>query len=148
VDVEAELHVQRADREPLDVVLVVPAAADEAPYHAERQEQADAEREDPVNRPLAGRALAEEQRQGARQERQQRDDVGVMDEPVRPGDRGRPPPLRQQRAYHLRRSTSSTLIVARLRNSKITIASPMPTSAAATAITNNANTWPVMSCSW
>ncbi len=39
------------------------------------------------------------------------------------------------------------MIEARFRNSRITIASPMPTSAAATAITNSAKIWPPTSCS-
>src|SRR6185312_7171786 len=153
VDEVPELDLERPDREPGDVVLVVRAVVGDPPQHAERQHEPGRQREDPVHRPLARGPLAEEQREHAGREAQQRDQERVLDEPVRRalGDRGGglAPLLREDldEAYHLSRSASSTLIEARLRNRRITSASPIPTSAAATAITNSAKIWPETSWS-
>src|SRR4029077_229958 len=112
--------------------------------HAEGHHDAPPHRRDSVHRPAAGRPLAEEQRERRRDERQEGDQPRVLHEPTSAARAGGNP-LRSEQPYHLSRSTSSTLIVARFRKSRMTIASPMPTSAAATAITNNAKTSPVTS---
>src|SRR5687768_3706999 len=132
--------MERPDGEPLDARRgVCPSPADEVPEHGERHHEPGAERRDPVDGPLSRRALPEEQGQRSRHEREQGDDPGVLDRScgAGPGDRSE-----ALRCYHLRRFTSSTLIEARFRNSRITIARPIPTSAAATAITKSAKIWP------
>ena len=83
VDQDAQLQMQRTDLEPRDRVLVRRAALDEVPQDAERHHHRRTHREDAVDGSPAGRALAEEQREHRRDERQQRDDPRVRHEPVR-----------------------------------------------------------------
>ena len=99
----------------------------------------------PYTGPLPGVRLPKNRVSSADDERQQRRRAR------RTAAAGSPPGatcLGLGEGYHLRRFTSSTLIVSRLRKIRITIARPIPTSAAATAITNSAKIWPVTSCSY
>jgi hypothetical protein len=109
-----ELHVERADLEPVDGPLVRGTAMlNELPEHPERQDEPRCHRRDPVHRSLAGRPPADEQRERGGDERQENDEPHVLHEPVRSG--GGLLGLEQDGGYHLRRFTSSRLIVSRFR---------------------------------
>src|SRR5918999_1264466 len=138
IHVLAHFQLERPDREPVGVRFLRTSPGDEVPEHGERHHEPGCERGDPIDRALPGRPLPEEQRQRGADEWEQGDHPCVLDR-SRGGAGGRKSGLGR---YHLRRLTSSTLIDARLRNSRITIARPIPTSAAATAITKSAKIWP------
>src|SRR5262249_48023535 len=76
------------------------------------------------------------------QDQRRRDEWQEHDDPGVPGEPGADD---RRLGYHLRRFTSSTLMVSRLRKIRMTIARPIPTSAAATAMMNSPNTCPVRS---
>ena len=137
---DADLQMERADLEPRDRALVRAVSLHEVPQDADRHHERGPHHRDAVDGALARCALAEEERHHRRDEGQDRDHPGVLHERA-DGARAHGDGLR----YHLRRFTSSTLMDSRLRNSRITMASPIPTSAAATAITNSAKTCPVTS---
>ncbi len=114
VDVHAGLQVELADLEPRHRRLVEAVLApDEGPQNAERQHERSADGRDPVDGPLARGPLADEQRQHRGHRRQEGDQPGVPEEGARVRDG--PDELRRLGGYHLRRFTSSTLIVSRLR---------------------------------
>jgi hypothetical protein len=106
VHVLTELHPKRSDAEPRDRALRRRATPREMAEDAERQDEARGHRRDAVDRALARRPLAEGERQDRRGERKDRDD---------PRERREAAPLHADGGYHLRRFTSSTLIVSRLR---------------------------------
>src|SRR5262249_46529370 len=137
IDVDAHAEMEVADLAPADVVgpgTKAAAVREEIGGDDQHQHERRADRQPPEIVALPWQIASHESEHEEHARRDRSEHPGVFGNHL----------VLKVPFYHLRMAASSTLLVARLRNRRMTIASARATSAAATVMTNTAKMAPVM----